>query len=108
MVTHGEPHPGNVMRTPAGPVLIDWDTVALTPPERDLWLVARGDDGRTAAHYERLTGRAVDPDALALYRHAWTLDDIAVTVYDLREPHQRDPDTEQLWDWLTEPSARRE
>jgi spectinomycin phosphotransferase len=101
VVTHGEPHPGNVMRTATGPVLIDWDTVALSPPERDLWLVER-DDGETAAHYERLTGRAVDPDAMALYRHAWTLDDIAVTLHDLRAPHRLDADTEQLWDGLAQ------
>ena len=41
--THGEPHPGNVVVTGAGPVLVDWDTARLAEPERDLWLVA----GRT-------------------------------------------------------------
>jgi spectinomycin phosphotransferase len=39
VITHGEPHAANVMWTDAGPLLIDWDTVALAPPERDLWMV---------------------------------------------------------------------
>ena len=29
VITHGEPHPGNVMRSRDGLMLIDWDTVAL-------------------------------------------------------------------------------
>jgi thiamine kinase-like enzyme len=46
VVTHGEPHPANVIRTPGGLKLIDWDTVQLAPAERDLWMVAgpSGDD----------------------------------------------------------------
>ena len=40
VVTHGEPHPGNVLRMQAGGLrLVDWDTVRLAPPERDLWMV---------------------------------------------------------------------
>jgi spectinomycin phosphotransferase len=29
VVTHGEPHSGNIVRTSDGPALVDWDTVAL-------------------------------------------------------------------------------
>ena len=47
VITHGEPHAGNVMRAADGHLLVDWDTVALAPPERDLWMVA-GDDGEAA------------------------------------------------------------
>jgi Phosphotransferase enzyme family len=36
VVTHGEPHSGNVMRAGTTRLLVDWDTVALAPPERDL------------------------------------------------------------------------
>jgi aminoglycoside phosphotransferase (APT) family kinase protein len=39
VITHGEPHPGNLMVTDRGPVLIGWDTVGLARPERDLWWV---------------------------------------------------------------------
>src|SRR5262249_30877108 len=37
VLTHGEPHPGNTIGTDTGIVLIDWDTLLLAPPERDLW-----------------------------------------------------------------------
>ncbi len=39
VVTHGEPHAGNVLTADGRRLLVDWDTVALAPPERDLWLV---------------------------------------------------------------------
>jgi spectinomycin phosphotransferase len=100
VVTHGEPHPGNVMRTRDRVVLIDWDTVALAPPERDLWSAAI-DAPTTLARYTDLTGRAVDDDALALYRQAWDLDELAVYLHDFRVEHARDEDTEQAWRWFT-------
>ncbi len=40
VVTHGEPHPGNLLHTPAGLRLVDWDTIAFAPAERDLWMIA--------------------------------------------------------------------
>jgi aminoglycoside phosphotransferase (APT) family kinase protein len=36
-LTHGEPHPGNVIGTDDGWLLVDWDTAAIAQPERDLW-----------------------------------------------------------------------
>jgi hypothetical protein len=41
VVTHGEPHPGNVIQTSDGMRLIDWTTVQIAPPERDLWMLHR-------------------------------------------------------------------
>ncbi|HWL38442.1 MAG TPA: phosphotransferase [Frankiaceae bacterium] len=78
VVTHGEPHPGNVLTTPDGPRLVDWDTVALAPPERDLWLLG---DGDFAAY-----GGPVDPERIALYRLRWRLADIASFTAALRSP----------------------
>jgi spectinomycin phosphotransferase len=43
VITHGEPHPGNMLRTRAGLCLVDWDMTALARPERDLWWVISGD-----------------------------------------------------------------
>ncbi|MEW9530951.1 phosphotransferase family protein [Microbispora sp. NPDC049125] len=97
VVTHGEPHPGNVMRTPAGLRLIDWNTVQIAPPERDLWMLTSafarmlgedpvGDDG-VLARCTRATGRAVSPAGLALYPLWWRLADIAIFVDQLRRPH---------------------
>ena len=66
VITHGEPHPGNLLRTQAGLCLVDWDMAALARPERDLWWVISGD--QDAARYSRRTGWMVSQDALALYR----------------------------------------
>jgi len=112
VITHGEPHPGNVIRLPATPAtpvvadgggpagarlaLIDWDTVGLAPPERDLWGVATG-SGEELRRYTELTGRPVDAAALELYRLRWALDDLSCFVRDLRAPHRRTPGTEDAW-----------
>ena len=100
VITHGEPHPGNVIRTAVGGiVLIDWDTVALAPPERDLWMVAT-ETGDELRRYTELTGRPVDATALELYRLRWALDDLSCFVRDLRAPHRRTPGTEDAWQAL--------
>jgi spectinomycin phosphotransferase len=100
VVTHGEPHPGNVIRTGNGLVLIDWDTVALAPPERDLWVVTTGAD-EAAMRYSDATGRDIDGDALSLYRLAWDLTEIALFTKQLRSAHRRTADTEEAWLSLT-------
>jgi spectinomycin phosphotransferase len=88
VVTHGEPHPRNVVRTAGGPVLVDWDTVALAPPARDLWFVPEGVPETEA-------------DALELYRQVWTLKDLAAYVDVFRRPHGRNPNTEKTWAGLS-------
>jgi spectinomycin phosphotransferase len=99
VITHGEPHPGNVMRSNGNLLLIDWDTVALAPAERDLWHVAT-DSGEEAALYRDATGHEVDNDALSLYRQAWELADIAAYIDEFRSPHARTADTEDAWTYL--------
>ena len=102
VITHGEPHPGNIMRSASRLLLIDWDTAGLALPERDLWLAA-GDDVRAADRYAELTGRRVSGAAMDLYRLRWSLDyDIALFVGDFRGPHEQDEDTELAWAGLTE------
>ena len=101
VITHGEPHPGNIMRSGNRLLLIDWDTAGLALPERDLWLAA-GDDARAADRYAELTGRRVSGAAMDLYRLRWSLDDIALSVGDFRGPHEQDEDTELAWAGLTE------
>jgi spectinomycin phosphotransferase len=101
VITHGEPHPGNIMRSGGRLLLIDWDTVGLAPPERDLWMVA-GDGTSAAGHYTELTGRRVCGAAMDLYRLRWSLDDIALFVNDFRDPHGQDEDTGLAWAGLTE------
>jgi spectinomycin phosphotransferase len=100
VITHGEPHPGNLLRTRARLCLIDWDTTALACPERDLWWVISGD--QDAARYSWRTGRAVNQDALALYRLRWGLNDLAEFLSQIRGPHQRTADTLVSWTGLQE------
>jgi spectinomycin phosphotransferase len=96
VITHGEPHPGNVMRSGNRLVLIDWDTVGVAMPERDLWHVA--DSGSPeAAMYSELTGRVVSNAALAAYRLRWQLDDLGLNLAVFRGPHADDANTAAMW-----------
>ena len=110
VITHGEPHPGNLMRTRDGLRLIDWDTVGLAVPERDLWEVLGTSDGGVdggdggasdaARRYTRATGHAVDPDGLRFYQIRWALDDIAAFTGQLRARHGPTTDAEAAWQAL--------
>jgi spectinomycin phosphotransferase len=88
VLTHGEPHPGNLIMTSDGLRLVDWDTVTRALPERDLWML---DDGSADAFapYAEVTGRSVNETALRFYRLAWTLSDIAFYAAAFRSPHDR-------------------
>jgi hypothetical protein len=114
VVTHGEPHPGNVIRTAEGAVLVDWDTVEMARPERDLWIVVdrlggihRGDRAGMLHAYADGTGHRADEAALAFYALRWDLADIAVYLELLRAPHQASEDVAQSWCNLEELLARR-
>ncbi|MEU8185057.1 aminoglycoside phosphotransferase family protein [Micromonospora sp. NPDC049044] len=111
VITHGEPHPGNVMRTAAGTRMIDWATVQIAPLERDLWMLTDafgsmlgadtiGADDEVLAHYTRVSGRTVTPAGLALYRRWWPLADVAAFVVDLRRPHDDGEDTAAALEYL--------
>lgn len=100
VLTHGEPHPGNLMRTAHGLVLIDWDTVASARPERDLWMLAEA-DSTLVDHYRDITGITPDPDALRAYRLVWALSDLAAFTAQLRTEHTNDPDAEWALACLT-------
>ena len=91
VITHGEPHPGNVMRVDGDLVLIDWDTVALAAPERDLALIADGP--ADVDRYQEAAGRTVDPAVITLYRLRWYLDDLSSAVGMFSGPHQDTADT---------------
>jgi spectinomycin phosphotransferase len=89
VMTHGEPHGGNVIRNPAGRrYLIDWDAAMVAPRERDLHMVLdfafTGWDA-----YRAVAGDVeLDIEALNLYRHLWAVADIASFTAILRRPHR--------------------
>lgn len=91
VVTHGEPKPDNVMITPEGPVLIDWETLRLAPPARDLWMT--GDTDR----YSALTGRTIAADDLELFRLRWDLADLSGFASWFVAAHDQTPETEIGW-----------
>jgi hypothetical protein len=96
VVTHGEPYAGNVIVTAGGPVLVDWDTVLLAPPERDLWDLARHDESLLPA-YSAATGADIDQDALSLYRLWYDLAEISGYLSLFRGPHGQTADTAESW-----------
>ena len=99
VVTHGEPHGGNLMRVGESHVLVDWDTVAVAPPERDLWMLL-GDDEEEPNGYAAATGHEVDAIAMSFFRLRWDLADIAAFSDLLRSPHRHTEDTEKAYDAL--------
>ena len=100
VVTHGEPHGGNVIRVGETYVLVDWDTVGVAPPERDLWMLV-GDNGEEASGYADATGHEPDAIAMHFFRLRWDLADIAAFTDLLRSPHGHTEDTEKAYDALT-------
>ncbi|MFH9686524.1 phosphotransferase family protein [Streptomyces sp. NPDC017413] len=100
VVTHGEPHPGNVLDPGGRTLLVDWDTVALAPPERDLWLAT--DAPEDLSHYAELTGHRPDPELLAYYELRWSLDDMAAALDVFGTRHPDTADTRQAWEGLVD------
>ena len=100
VITHGEPHAGNVMRTAESYVLVDWDTVALAPRERDLWMLVE-EPAEEATIYTDATGEQLDEVAVRFFRLTWALADIAAFTDLLRSPHDHSEDTEKAHKALT-------
>jgi spectinomycin phosphotransferase len=101
VLTHGEPHPGNTMLTADGRwLLIDWDTVLVAPPERDLWGLDPG-DGTVLDAYARATGTVPWPPLLDLYRVRWDIADIAADVSRFRQPHAGTAEDDETWELLS-------
>jgi Predicted choline kinase involved in LPS biosynthesis len=105
VLSHGEPHPGNrILRADGRLVLVDWDGVGLSAPERDLCDVLR--DAAEHERYEELTGHRPDPERLTLFRLRWDLADLGGYLGAFREPHRATLDAEQALDELVELVAR--
>lgn len=99
VLTHGEPHAANVIRAGDGLRLVDWDTVALAPPERDLWMLI-ADAPDLADVYRDATGTELDPSALEYFRISWDLRDAAEHIDVLRSPHEENDDTTRAYEAL--------
>jgi spectinomycin phosphotransferase len=92
--THGEPHTANVVWRPAGPVLVDWESLRLAPRERDLRTVLRGADGAEplSAYVAHGGTGALDDDMVELFDLEWWLWDVADFSVRFFRPHTGDAD----------------
>lgn len=41
---HADAYPGNILATPEGPLLLDFDDARMGPRVQDLWMLAQGDE----------------------------------------------------------------
>jgi spectinomycin phosphotransferase/16S rRNA (guanine(1405)-N(7))-methyltransferase len=96
VLTHGEPHPGNAMLTSEGWRLIDWDTVLVAPPERDLWDLDPG-DGSVLDGYTTATGVTPRAGLMELYRLKWDIQDLAYDAARFLRPHSGNAEDAEAW-----------
>jgi spectinomycin phosphotransferase/16S rRNA (guanine(1405)-N(7))-methyltransferase len=101
VLTHGEPHAANTMRTGDGWLLIDWESALVAPPERDLWSLGP----EIAREYPAATGVAVLPAMVELYRLRWDLTELAIGVDRFQGPHPGNIDDDKTWAILVETIA---
>jgi spectinomycin phosphotransferase len=99
VITHGEPHAANVLVAADGYRLVDWDTVLVAPPERDLGMVGGGQDVLDA--YSAATGVTVRREAMDLYRIWFDLSEISGYIRGFYEPHVQSTDSAESWRNLT-------
>lgn len=99
VVTHGEPHAANVIVAADGYHLVDWDTVLVAPPERDLSMLGGGQD--VLDTYSAATGLSVRQDAMDLYRMWFDLSEISGYICGFHGPHVESADSVESWQNLT-------
>lgn len=106
VITHGEPHPGNLVRCrdTRALVMVDWDTCALAPRERDLWQVfsLEPTEDELAAYREVAGDAPISDDALALYRLWWDLSEVAIYLTWFTQAHEESDDMRTGFDGLRE------
>ncbi|MER7249217.1 phosphotransferase [Kribbella sp. NPDC000426] len=103
VITHGEPHSANVLRTPDGQMLlVDWETARLAPRERDLAAFLDNSAEVLTAYQSEAGPITPNPTALELFEAWWPLTEITSYVALFRHPHHASEDTKQSWHELTE------
>lgn len=100
VLTHGEPHGGNTLQTTTGAtLLIDWDTLAVAPRERDLWQLVDGAAGPVWDAYRTASGypHGPRPAYLELFPLWWRLAEIGSYIRRFRGRHVGDADDDAAW-----------
>jgi len=96
VLTHGEPGASNVLIGPEGPLLVDWESALIAPPERDLWDLEPG-DGSVLRRYRLAGGAEVSPQALRFYRLYYDLFEIGGYLGFFGQAHTDDADARESW-----------
>jgi len=78
---------------------VDWDTVLLAPPERDLWRLAQGGEPVLGASTDT-AGKAPVEWLVDLYGIRWDLAEIASFAADFRRPHEDTEDSRKALELL--------
>jgi spectinomycin phosphotransferase len=102
VVTHGQMHAANIIRTRGDVLLVvDWDCVAVAPRERDLGTWANDLDPKTDEDWAAYTSAGqpqdIDPTAIELYRHIGLLWGVCADTELFRSPHVDNADTRHEW-----------
>jgi hypothetical protein len=104
VLTHGDLHAGNIIRTGNGALaLIDWETLLIAPRERDLVYAGTS----IATDWRPYSSEAsqplkFDPGAFQLYQMRWPLAEVAKDVSRFRKPHADTADSQRWWqDFVT-------
>jgi spectinomycin phosphotransferase len=103
VLTHGEPHQGNTLHAADGTIyLIDWDSLAVAPRERDLWQVLTEPTGPAWESYIREYGDNRPPRAGVneLFHLWWRLAETGSYVRRFHDPHPGDADDTAAWQTL--------
>jgi spectinomycin phosphotransferase len=91
VLTHGAPHPSNLVHTLDGPRLLDWGTTALGPRERDLGEVLGDAEGPEPWYaYVEAGGRPdpLSPDTVELFALQRQLSLVAEHAVQFSRPHE--------------------
>jgi hypothetical protein len=112
VICHGDVHPGNVMMTRDGPVLIDWDLMCRAPASWDHAMLSSladrwGGDPRVYAEFAHGYGRSFADDVTG--RRFAELRNVAATLMRVRagrsDPAAADEAQRRLRYWRGEPDA---
>lgn len=103
VITHGEPHAANVIRPRSGElVVVDWDTVAYAPRERDLWMLVDESQPDWSPYRDETGVASLSGIAMNAYRLHWSLSEIAIYVSWCLKPHERTQEMSIAWAGLQE------
>lgn len=104
VLTHGDPNLDNIVIDPYGGLhLVDWDDLALGPPERDLFAALGGRFERFLRHYSSaFADLRLHEDIFEFYVHRWIVQEIADYSTRILFRNTEETENEHAWRELTD------